>query len=195
MGYVIEQCFWVGTVIFQVVVVLSSWCFYQVGVFIELVFCFCFVFHRVVIVLLVSPLLNHTHLQYNRMSRIHKDIAKLYKSPPPDCLLDTSGEDLQEDGLASVFVYLLGPESTPYYGGAWQIMLKIPSEYPRVAPKAWFVSKIFHPNVEPSSGEICVDTLKRDWSPSVDLSHILLVCLWRMRFKMCTNSVFRQSGV
>jgi ubiquitin-conjugating enzyme E2 S len=36
-----------------------------------------------------------------------------------------------------------------------------------------FVTKIFHPNVS-ASGEICVNTLKRDWSPALGIKHILL---------------------
>lgn len=37
-----------------------------------------------------------------------------------------------------------------------------------------FVTKIFHPNVS-KAGEICVNTLKRDWTPSTGLRHILVV--------------------
>lgn len=36
-----------------------------------------------------------------------------------------------------------------------------------------FVTKLFHPNVS-SSGEICVNTLKKDWQPSFGISHILV---------------------
>lgn len=35
------------------------------------------------------------------------------------------------------------------------------------------MTKIFHPNVS-ASGEICVNTLKRDWSPALGIKHILL---------------------
>lgn len=38
-----------------------------------------------------------------------------------------------------------------------------------------FTTKIFHPNVSPRDGEICVSTLKRDWNESVTLGHMLLV--------------------
>lgn len=30
----------------------------------------------------------------------------------------------------------------------------------------YFLTKIFHPNVAVPSGEICVNTLKKDWNPS-----------------------------
>jgi ubiquitin-conjugating enzyme E2 S len=42
------------------------------------------------------------------------------------------------------------------------------------------LTKIFHPNVATPSGEICVNTLKRDWDPSKwNLSHIfsIIKCL------------------
>ena len=37
----------------------------------------------------------------------------------------------------------------------------------------WFATKIFHPNVS-SSGEICVNTLKKDWQSSFGIAHILV---------------------
>lgn len=36
------------------------------------------------------------------------------------------------------------------------------------------MTKIFHPNVS-SSGEICVNVLKRDWKPDLGLRHVLTV--------------------
>ena len=37
----------------------------------------------------------------------------------------------------------------------------------------WFATKIFHPNVS-SAGEICVNTLKKDWKASYGIGHILV---------------------
>ena len=39
----------------------------------------------------------------------------------------------------------------------------------------FFVTKIFHPNIRQPSGEICVNTLKKDWQPSHSLRHVLMV--------------------
>ena len=33
---------------------------------------------------------------------------------------------------------------------------------------------IFHPNVSPSTGDICLSTLQKDWRPDLGLSHLLL---------------------
>lgn len=38
----------------------------------------------------------------------------------------------------------------------------------------FFLTKIFHPNIA-TNGEICVNTLKKDWNPSLGLRHVLLV--------------------
>ncbi|CAG2171405.1 unnamed protein product, partial [Oppiella nova] len=37
----------------------------------------------------------------------------------------------------------------------------------------YFVTKIFHPNVS-RNGEICVNTLKKDWKSDLGIKHILL---------------------
>ena len=42
------------------------------------------------------------------------------------------------------------------------------SEYPSAPPKGYFLTKIFHPNVS-LGGDICVNTLKRDWTPDTTL--------------------------
>jgi ubiquitin-conjugating enzyme E2 S len=64
---------------------------------------------------------------------------------------------------------------TPYEGGKFRVKLKLGSEFPSVPPRAMFLTKIFHPNVS-NVGEICVNTLKKDWSEELGIKHILLVC-------------------
>jgi len=75
---------------------------------------------------------------------------------------------------------------TPYEGGIFRCKLVVDSEFPQKPPKGilhqnfikigYFLTKIFHPNVAHPSGEICVNTLKKDWNPSNwSLSHIFSV--------------------
>jgi len=55
----------------------------------------------------------------------------------------------------------------------------IDGDFPTKPPKGYFLTKIFHPNVS-EKGEICVNTLKRDWDPAKwSLSHIfqIIKCL------------------
>lgn len=48
--------------------------------------------------------------------------------------------------------------------------------YVPTAPSAgFFTTKIFHPNIRHTTGEICVNTLKKDWQPTHGIRHILVV--------------------
>lgn len=53
--------------------------------------------------------------------------------------------------------------------------LLLPADFPASAPKGNFVTKIFHPNIRPATGEICVNALKKDWLPTHGIRHILTV--------------------
>lgn len=59
-------------------------------------------------------------------------------------------------------------------GGFFKVKLTLGKDFPQTPPKAFFFTKIFHPNVAPN-GEICVNTLKKDWKPDLGIKHILLV--------------------
>ncbi|KAK9459780.1 ubiquitin-conjugating enzyme/RWD-like protein [Lipomyces oligophaga] len=106
------------------------------------------------------------------LARLRSDVGALFRATPhPDIILPDGGPS----DLTTITITLLGPSSTPYAEGAWKVRLIIPQEYPNSPPKAYFETKIFHPNVAPRTGEVCVDTLKRDWTSSVDLRHVLMV--------------------
>ena len=66
---------------------------------------------------------------------------------------------------------------TPYAGGAFRVKLILGKDFPQTPPKAYFLTKIFHPNVA-ANGEICVNTLKKDWQPDLGLKQVLLVSGW-----------------
>lgn len=69
---------------------------------------------------------------------------------------------------------LAGPVDTPFVGGSFRFKLQFGADYPNSPPKGWFLTRIFHPNVAWQSGEICVSTLKRDWSKTLGLRHVLI---------------------
>jgi ubiquitin-conjugating enzyme E2 S len=72
--------------------------------------------------------------------------------------------------------------------------LKIDSDFPRSPPKGYFLTKIFHPNVA-VKGDICVNTLKRDWDPSKwSLSHILSVIRCLLIIPFPESSLNEEAG-
>jgi ubiquitin-conjugating enzyme E2 S len=79
------------------------------------------------------------------------------------------------DDLHVVEVEMQGPEDTPFAGGVFEMQLILGEDYPHTAPKGFFKTKVFHPNVADPRGDICVNTLKRDWDPSLGLRHVLAV--------------------
>lgn len=81
---------------------------------------------------------------------------------------------LSSDDPYEVNVILFGPAGTPYANGAFRIKLVYGSDYPSSPPKGYFSTKIYHPNVS-LKGDICVNTLKRDWTAEVTISHILMI--------------------
>eukprot|EP00913_Durusdinium_trenchii_P012595 g11828.t1 len=80
---------------------------------------------------------------------------------------------LQQEKLEGAIVE--GPTQTPYEGGSYRVKIVIGAEFPVQPPRAVFLTKIFHPNIS-LNGDVCVNTLKRDWDPqNWSLAHVLQV--------------------
>ena len=54
--------------------------------------------------------------------------------------------------------------------------LVLGKNFPSEPPKGFFLTKMFHPNVA-KNGEICVNTLKKDWKSELGIKHVLLVSI------------------
>merc|ERR1739842_90741 len=66
----------------------------------------------------------------------------------------------------------IGPNGTPYEGGAFFLKIEFPMDYPVRPPKVNFQTRIYHPNVT-SEGDICIDILKDQWNNTKSISMIL----------------------
>ncbi|KZF26481.1 UBC-like protein [Xylona heveae TC161] len=110
------------------------------------------------------------------LRRLASEHSSLHTSPlPPHYLLPPASDSSAiQDDLSQVLMLLAGPQGTPYSAGLWKLHLKLPEDYPRSPPKAFFRTRIWHPNVEESTGSICVDTLKRDWNPKLTLRDVFV---------------------
>ncbi|OAL50080.1 ubiquitin-conjugating enzyme [Pyrenochaeta sp. DS3sAY3a] len=78
-----------------------------------------------------------------------------------------------DDNLRYFDVTIDGPSQSPYEGGVFKLELFLPDDYPMTPPKVRFLTKIYHPNID-RLGRICLDVLKSNWSPALQIRTILL---------------------
>ena len=102
------------------------------------------------------------------IKRLQKELVDMEKDAPSNC-----SAGLMNDDLFSWKATLIGPSGTPYEGGVFYLKIFFPSDYPFKPPKITFETPIYHPNIN-SSGAICLDILKDNWSPALTISKVLL---------------------
>ncbi|ERM98171.1 hypothetical protein AMTRI_Chr01g103940 [Amborella trichopoda] len=98
-----------------------------------------------------------------------KELKNLDETPPEGIKVG-----INDDNFSTIYADIEGPAGTPYENGVFRMKLVLSHDFPHSPPKGYFLTKIFHPNVA-TNGEICVNTLKKDWNPSLGLRHVLLV--------------------
>ncbi|KAK5168033.1 uncharacterized protein LTR77_006601 [Saxophila tyrrhenica] len=107
------------------------------------------------------------------LRRLAADHGALHSQPlPPNYLFPPAGSN--NDDLTQLDILLAGPTHTPFSAGVWKLHLTIPTTYPQQPPTANFRTAIFHPNVDPQTGGVCVETLKRDWDSKLTLRDVLV---------------------
>lgn len=111
---------------------------------------------------------NVENLSPHVIRQVYKELYDLTQNP-----LEGIEVLFNEQDITSVQADIDGPAETPYFGGSFRIRIQLGKCYPTVPPKGFFVTKIFHPNVG-RNGEICVNTLKKDWKQDLGIKHILL---------------------
>lgn len=102
----------------------------------------------------------------NRLSA--QETERLVSDPVPGITAEP-----HEENLRYFDVTIQGPDQSPYEGGVFKLELYLPDDYPMIAPKVRFLTKIYHPNID-KLGRICLDVLKNNWSPALQIRTILL---------------------
>ena len=100
--------------------------------------------------------------------RITKELENLKKDPPANCSAGPVGDDIFHWQAT-----LMGRGESPFEGGVFFLDINFPSDYPYKPPRVTFSTKIYHPNIN-SSGGICLDILKDQWSPALTISKVLI---------------------
>lgn len=102
------------------------------------------------------------------LRRIQKELKELERDPPESCSAGPLGDDLFHWQAT-----LMGPSESPYEGGLFYLDIFFPTDYPFKPPKISFKTKIYHPNIN-ARGAICLDILKNQWSPALNIARVLL---------------------
>ncbi|XP_020206186.1 ubiquitin-conjugating enzyme E2 22 [Cajanus cajan] len=112
---------------------------------------------------------TNENLPPNVIKQLAKELKSLDESPPEGIKVVVNDDD-----FSTIYADIEGPAGTPYDNGVFRMKLLLSHDFPHSPPKGFFLTKIFHPNIA-TNGEICVNTLKKDWNPSLGLRHVLIV--------------------
>lgn len=72
---------------------------------------------------------------------------------------------------------VVSPDEGFYKGGHFQFELQFNDSYPMEPPRVLCLNKIFHPNID-LDGRICLNVLRQDWSPALDVQSIVIGILF-----------------
>jgi peroxin-4 len=105
-------------------------------------------------------------------NRLLKEVKEIKKERDGNFIINPN-----ENNLHEWYGSIKGPVGTPYQDGLFEIACQISNSYPVTPPNLKFKSKIFHPNIHPQTGEICLDILKNQWTPAWTLLYVFKAIL------------------
>ena len=102
------------------------------------------------------------------LTRLNKELKEMANDPPDNCSASIANDDIKHWNAI-----VLGPQGSPFENGIFHIDIFFPDNYPFKAPKFFFKTKIYHPNID-YRGRICLDTINERWTPLMTISKALL---------------------
>ena len=81
--------------------------------------------------------------------------------------------DAEDGDLSDLRVTLSAPENTPYEEGVFFLRIRILNSYPSSPPRIQFETKIYHPNIDPDTGRICLDEKYFKWEHYYILKNLI----------------------
>lgn len=104
------------------------------------------------------------------LKRLEQELKNLRSNP-------REGYEVQPEEEGALFKWtatIQGPPASPYEGGAFDVHIQIPIDYPFKPPIVNFTTKVYHPNIDCENGYIGMSILNNDWSTAFTLSSVLL---------------------
>ncbi|XP_058963885.2 uncharacterized protein [Pocillopora verrucosa] len=108
-------------------------------------------------------------LRRDFVSRVQKELKQLQSTKPHGIEVT-----LPSDSLQLWEAVVPGPKDSYYDGGLFKVQVYLPENYPLGPPSVRFLSPIYHVNVSPSSGHVCLGFLTEEsWLPTRCVQDVL----------------------
>ena len=102
------------------------------------------------------------------LKRLKYEIKDIKKNP-----IENFSIGFDKNNIQNIKATLFGPKDTPYENGVFYLNIYISNNYPFYPLHVKFTTPIYHPNIS-NTGEICLNILKKDWSPILTIKKVLL---------------------
>ena len=106
------------------------------------------------------------------MKYIKKEFDKLQNDPILSLGCTVGLNEKYRNDIFHWKITLIGPIDTPYAGGMFFLTADFSEDYPTSKPEVRFINKIYHLNVSPSNGHICISTLN-NWKPKTPMVDVI----------------------
>ncbi|CAI4643717.1 CCN_G0037550.mRNA.1.CDS.1 [Saccharomyces cerevisiae] len=103
--------------------------------------------------------------------RLKRDLDSL-DLPPTVTLNVITSPDSADRSQSPKLEVIVRPDEGYYNYGSINFNLDFNEVYPIEPPKVVCLKKIFHPNID-LKGNVCLNILREDWSPALDLQSII----------------------
>ena len=103
--------------------------------------------------------------------RIEQELEECENSSELDTFGCSTALEDENNKFIMIATYV-GPKNTPYYGGFFRLKIIFPFDYPNNAPTIYFITPIWHPNID-EEGKVCISQLN-EWNSSRRIIGILI---------------------
>ncbi|KPI96106.1 PREDICTED: ubiquitin-conjugating enzyme E2-22 kDa-like [Papilio xuthus] len=105
-----------------------------------------------------------------RAKRDFKEVQRNYQESKDKSIFLRNLNPLYDRFVARI----RGPRQTPYQSGKFILRIVLDADYPASPPEVRFLTHVWHPNIHPCKGYICLDILAERWTPELSLRTMLL---------------------
>ncbi len=117
----------------------------------------------------------HPQLRQEALARVKNQIMA-YAQAHPGFQVSANNHLVPTDYLlkfnAPGFAPPLTPDTEPQLIDEHEVFLALPGAFPMIAPEVFWQTPIFHPNIEPNSGLVCLGDLGDRYRPGLDFSKL-----------------------